>query len=64
LQDNTVFHTYSTFARGLDLQGCTRYYLDQTALERQEDWEEPKGRTTGLGAAAGSPALRFHDEYE
>jgi predicted dithiol-disulfide oxidoreductase (DUF899 family) len=40
-----VFHTYSTFGRGgeeVDL-GVYRC-LDITALGRQEDWEEPKGR--------------------
>lgn len=58
-----VFHTYSTFARGLEQPGGTHAYLDLTALGRQEEWEEPKGRATGLGAQAGSPDLRFHDEY-
>jgi predicted dithiol-disulfide oxidoreductase (DUF899 family) len=58
-----VFHTYSTFARGLEQPGGTHAYLDLTALGRQEEWEEPKGRATSLGAGAGSPLLRFHDEY-
>ncbi|GAB3880883.1 DUF899 domain-containing protein [Kibdelosporangium lantanae] len=61
--DGRVFHTYSTYARGMDGVGSTTSLLDLTALGRQEDWEEPKGRTTGLGAAAGSPQLRYHDEY-
>jgi predicted dithiol-disulfide oxidoreductase (DUF899 family) len=60
---DTVYHTYSTFARGIDLAGSTGYYLDLTALGRQEAWEEPKGRTTALGMHAGGPELRFHDEY-
>jgi predicted dithiol-disulfide oxidoreductase (DUF899 family) len=60
---DTVFHTYSTFARGLEQQGGTTAYLDLTALGRQEVWEEPAGRATALGAGAGSPDLRFHDEY-
>jgi predicted dithiol-disulfide oxidoreductase (DUF899 family) len=40
----TVFHTNSTFARGTE--SCSDSYglLDQTALGRQEEWEEPKGR--------------------
>lgn len=59
-----VFHTYSTFARGLEQPGGTHYYLDLTALGRQEDWEEPKGRATAFGAKAGSDQLRYHDEYE
>ena len=45
------------------LSGSTSYYLDLTALGRQEAWEEPKGRTSALGMQAGGPDLRFHDEY-
>ena len=43
--DGTVFHTYSQYARGLESTGGSYYFLDLTALGRQEDWEEPKGRT-------------------
>ena len=39
-----VFHTYSTFGRGGEMTGGSYYFLDLTALGRQEDWEEPKGR--------------------
>jgi predicted dithiol-disulfide oxidoreductase (DUF899 family) len=39
-----VFHTYSTFARGTEAIGGAYAFLDLTALGRQEDWEEPKGR--------------------
>jgi predicted dithiol-disulfide oxidoreductase (DUF899 family) len=39
-----VFHTYSMFARGAEMLGGSYYFLDLTALGRQEDWEEPKGR--------------------
>ena len=39
-----VFHTYSTFARGAEMLGGSYYWLDLTALGRQEDWEEPTGR--------------------
>jgi predicted dithiol-disulfide oxidoreductase (DUF899 family) len=60
---DSVFHTYSTFGRGTEQTGGTSYFLDLTALGRQEEWEEPKGRMTGLGAPAGSAALRYHDEY-
>ncbi len=41
---DSVFHTYSTFARGTDALGGTYGFLDLTALGRQEEWEEPKGR--------------------
>ncbi|HEY0452538.1 DUF899 domain-containing protein [Actinophytocola sp.] len=58
-----VFHTYSTWARGLEQPGGTHAYLDLTALGRQEEWEKPAGRATALGAKAGSGELRFHDEY-
>jgi len=40
-----VFHTYSQYARGLEGTGGSYYFLDLTALGRQEDWEEPKGRS-------------------
>jgi predicted dithiol-disulfide oxidoreductase (DUF899 family) len=59
-----IFHTYSAFARGLEQTGGTHYYFDLTALGRQEEWEEPKGRATALGVKAGSHELRYHDEYE
>jgi predicted dithiol-disulfide oxidoreductase (DUF899 family) len=41
-----VFHTYSMYARGAETVGGSYYFLDLTALGRQEDWEEPKGRST------------------
>jgi predicted dithiol-disulfide oxidoreductase (DUF899 family) len=39
-----VFHTYSTYGRGSEQLGGSYYMLDLTALGRQEEWEEPKGR--------------------
>jgi predicted dithiol-disulfide oxidoreductase (DUF899 family) len=39
-----VFHTYSVYARGCEMLGGAYYFLDMTALGRQEEWEEPKGR--------------------
>jgi len=39
-----VFHTYSTFGRGAEMTGGSYYFLDLSALGRQEEWEEPKGR--------------------
>jgi predicted dithiol-disulfide oxidoreductase (DUF899 family) len=43
-----IFHTYSTYARGTDILGSAYSMLDLTALGRQEDWEEPKGRSPRL----------------
>lgn len=55
-----VFHTYSTYARGAEVTLNAYTLLDFTALGRQEDWEEPAGRSDG-------PFMhwvRRHDEYE
>ena len=46
-----VFHTYSQYARGLESTGGSYYFLDLTALGRQEDWEEPKGRSESARSA-------------
>jgi len=46
-----VFHTYSTWARGTDTTGSAYSLLDLTALGRQEDWEEPKGRAPRVHGA-------------
>ena len=46
-----VFHTYSNFARGAEATGGSYYCLDLTALGRQEEWEEPKGRSAEAHAA-------------
>jgi predicted dithiol-disulfide oxidoreductase (DUF899 family) len=48
-----VFHTNSVYARGAEMTGGSYYWLDLTALGRQEEWEEPKGRTDD--ARAGLP---------
>jgi len=53
---NAVFHTYSSFARGTEYLGGTYPLLDLTALGRQEDWEEPKGRAANAG-----PGMPFFD---
>lgn len=54
-----VYHTYSTYARGGDLLLGTYNYLDMTALGRQEDWEQPPGRSDGPFMSW----VRRHDEY-
>jgi predicted dithiol-disulfide oxidoreductase (DUF899 family) len=46
-----MFHTYSTYARGTDVLGSAYSMLDLTALGRQEDWEEPKGRASRVHGA-------------
>jgi predicted dithiol-disulfide oxidoreductase (DUF899 family) len=43
-EGNEIFHTYSTYERGTDHLVGAYGLLDMTALGRQEDWEEPKGR--------------------
>ena len=48
-----VFHTYSTFGRGIEEFHNGYPWLDLTALGRQEEWEEPKGRATPLGLQVG-----------
>jgi predicted dithiol-disulfide oxidoreductase (DUF899 family) len=55
-----VFHTYSMYGRGGDLLMGTYNWLDLTALGRQEDWEQPPGRSDGPAQSW----LRRHDEYE
>ena len=49
--DGRVFHTYSQYARALESTGGSYYFLDLTALGRQEDWEEPKGRSDSVRKA-------------
>ena len=45
---DNVYHTYSTYGRGMELIGGLGYpLLDLTAFGRQEEWEEPKGRAAG-----------------
>ena len=50
-EGDDIFHTYSTFARGTEYIGAAYTMLDLTALGRQEDWEEPKGRVAEPGPA-------------
>jgi len=46
--DGRVFRTYSQYARGLESTGGSYYFLDLTALGRQEDWEQPAGRADSV----------------
>ena len=59
-----VFHTYSTFGRGIEEFHNGYHYLDLTALGRQEEWEEPQGRAMPLGLQVGGPRMRVPDEYD
>jgi predicted dithiol-disulfide oxidoreductase (DUF899 family) len=49
-----IFHTYSTYARGVDMLNGAYQYLDLTAKGRDEDWSQdhPSGW------------VRHHDRYE
>jgi predicted dithiol-disulfide oxidoreductase (DUF899 family) len=49
--DDRIFHTYSQYARGLESTGGSYYFLDLTVLGRQEEWEEPKGRSESARSA-------------
>ena len=49
--DDRVFHTYSSFGRGAEWMGGSYAFLDLTALGRQEDWEEPRGRSQSVRIA-------------
>ncbi len=62
--DDEVFHTYSTFGRGIEDFHNGYPYLDLTALGRQESWEEPQGRAVPLGLQVGGPGMRSPDEYD
>lgn len=59
-----VYHTYSTFGRGIEQFHYGIPYLDLTALGRQEAWEEPKDRAVSLGLQVGGPGIRLPDEYD
>lgn len=62
--DDQVFHTYSTFGRGIEEFHNGYQWLDLTVLGRQEEWEEPRGRAEPLGLQVGGPAMRLPDEYD
>ena len=58
---NQVFHTYSTYGRGLEEFHNDYPYLDLTALGRQEEWEKPAGRSVPRGTHVGGPGMRLLD---
>ena len=62
--DDDIFHTYSTFGRGIEEFHNGYPHLDLTPLGRQEEWEEPVGRAQPLGLQVGGPSMRPPDEYD
>jgi len=59
-----VYHTYSSYGRGPEGVGGANYFLDYTALGRQEPWEKPKRRILKPGFQAGSGRMRYPDEFK
>jgi len=59
-----IYHTYSSYARGIELGGGSAYLLDLTACGRQETWEEPKGRAAGGGLPPRPDLSPYPDQYE
>jgi predicted dithiol-disulfide oxidoreductase (DUF899 family) len=57
---DAIYHTYATNGRGTDITGSTYSLLDFTPLGRQEEWEQPPGRSNDEPQGW----LRRHDEYE
>jgi len=53
-EDGEIFHTYSTYARGLDILLPTYNFLDMTALGRHEEEMTPHAMAW----------VRHHDRYE
>ena len=64
LEAGIIYHTYSTYARGVEMSGGSYHMLDLTACGRQEDWEEPKGRAAGGGLPPRPDLSPYPDEYE
>jgi predicted dithiol-disulfide oxidoreductase (DUF899 family) len=56
-----VFHTYSTYGRGLDLLDGAYNWLDLTPFGRQEDWEDSP---SGWPQTPTHSWLRHHDKYD
>ena len=57
--DDDIFHTYSTYGRGVELLLGTYMWLDLTPLGRQEGW----GETPDLNHQ-GKEWFRYHDRYD
>ncbi|MGH7429508.1 MAG: DUF899 domain-containing protein, partial [Candidatus Methylomirabilaceae bacterium] len=57
---DSLYHTYSTYARGVDLLMGTYNYLDLTPFGRQEEWEDSP---EGWPQTPTYEWLRHHDKY-
>jgi predicted dithiol-disulfide oxidoreductase (DUF899 family) len=55
-----LYHTYSAFARGLDILDGTYNWLDLTPFGRQEEWEDSPA---GWPQSPTHEWLRHHDSY-
>jgi len=51
-ETGTIYHTYSCYARGIDMVNGTYQFLDLTPKGRNEDPDRPQGW------------VRYHDQYE
>ncbi len=60
--DDEVFHTYSSYARGLEPLLTTVHLLDLTAYGRQEDWEDSPDGWPQTPLKHGD-WVRHHDKY-
>jgi predicted dithiol-disulfide oxidoreductase (DUF899 family) len=51
-KNGDIFHTYSTYSRGIDLLNTTYNFLDMTAKGRDENPDRPQDW------------VRYHDKYK
>ncbi|ASN06169.1 DUF899 domain-containing protein [Virgibacillus necropolis] len=61
LEDNRIYHTYSTWARGVEYLGSNWSYLDISPRGRQELWENSPPK---IDQTATYEWWRHHDRYE
>jgi predicted dithiol-disulfide oxidoreductase (DUF899 family) len=63
LDDGRVFHTYSSYGRGLDAMLTTNRLLDLTPYGRQETWEDSPAGWPQEGKTGPGDWVRHHDKY-
>ncbi|WP_078060119.1 MULTISPECIES: DUF899 domain-containing protein [Gracilibacillus] len=61
LENNQIYHTYSTWARGVEYLGSNWSYLDITPFGRQELWEDSP---PGVVQSQTYEWWNYHDRYE